>query len=391
MRGGSPPLLLHMKYKKSDRLFVIVITCITLALFLIPTGFERKTKEGTSATKWEKARILSVDNSDIKTVGVVPVGSQKINLRLLSGPKKGDTLTCESVLLGQMSSDKIFRQGEKALVVLKVNETEGGYTITSARASEHYRTDIIALLFLLFTAFLIIFAGWTGAKAMLSFLFTGLAIWKILIPLFLKGVNPLIASFAITTLATTVIILLISGFTKKGTTALLGAVGGVAVTALLSIIFGYFFRIPGTVKDFAESLLYVGFEHLHLSDIFISGIFICSAGAVMDVAMDIAASQEELMEQNPNMSRKELIRSGFNIGKSVIGTMTTTLLFAYSGNFSFVLMMFMSRGNPMETIINTNFVSAEILQTLVGSFGLVLVAPLTALIGGYVYCKREKE
>ena len=65
--------------------------------------------------------------------------------------------------------------------------------------------------------------------------------------------------------------------------------------------------------------------------------------------------------------------------------MTTTLLFAYSGSFTFVLMVFMAQGMPMEYIFNISYVSAEILLTLVGSFGLVLVAPVTAVLGGLMY------
>jgi uncharacterized membrane protein len=111
----------------------------------------------------------------------------------------------------------------------------------------------------------------------------------------------------------------------------------------------------------------------------------------MDVAMDIAASQNELIEQKPDMSMSQLIKSGFHIAYPVLGTMTTTLLFAYSGSFAFTLMVFMSKGTPAIGIFNINFVAAEILQTMVGSFGLVLVAPATAVIGGYIYTKKQKQ
>jgi uncharacterized membrane protein len=188
---------------------------------------------------------------------------------------------------------------------------------------------------------------------------------------------------------TAVIILLISGFTRKGFVALSGAVVGVGITTILAIVFGYFFRIPGTVQEFSETMLYIGFTKLKLSDIFLSTIFISAAGAVMDVAMDIAASQNELIEKRPDMRAKELIFSGFSIAYPVIGTMTTTLLFAYSGSFMFVFMMFLAKGTPMISIVNTNYIAAEILHTLVGSFGLVLVAPATAIIGGYIYTRTK--
>jgi uncharacterized membrane protein len=105
----------------------------------------------------------------------------------------------------------------------------------------------------------------------------------------------------------------------------------------------------------------------------------------MDIAMDISASMNEIHENHPGTPRGEIIRSGFNVGRAVVGTMTTTLLLAYSGGYTALLMVFMAQGTPMISIFNLTYVSAEILHTMVGSFGLVLVAPLTALIGGLLY------
>ena len=105
----------------------------------------------------------------------------------------------------------------------------------------------------------------------------------------------------------------------------------------------------------------------------------------MDIAMDIAASLEEIRHRHPDLPRRELILSGFRVGRSVTGTMTTTLLLAYSGGYSAMLMVFMAQGTPMINILNLTYVSAEILHTLVGSFGLVLVAPLTAVLGGWLF------
>jgi len=111
----------------------------------------------------------------------------------------------------------------------------------------------------------------------------------------------------------------------------------------------------------------------------------------MDIAMDIAASLEEIRRRHPELPRRELVLSGFRVGRSVTGTMTTTLLLAYSGGYSAMLMVFMAQGTPVMNILNLTYVSAEILHTLVGSFGLVLVAPLTALLGGWIFAPgREK-
>jgi uncharacterized membrane protein len=112
----------------------------------------------------------------------------------------------------------------------------------------------------------------------------------------------------------------------------------------------------------------------------------------MDLAMDIAASMDEIRKKSPQITLLAHIGSGMAVGRSVIGTMTTTLLLAYSGSYVMMLMLFMSQGVPTENILNLNFVAAEILNIMVGSFGLVTVAPFTALAGGVVFhvARRSK-
>jgi uncharacterized membrane protein len=142
------------------------------------------------------------------------------------------------------------------------------------------------------------------------------------------------------------------------------------------------------VRPFAETLLYSGFYHLNLSRIFIAGIFLAAGGAVMDLAMDISASMREVLMKQPDISFWAHVSSGMRVGRAVIGTMTTTLLLAYSGGYTFMLMLFVAQGVPLTNVFNLNYVAAEVLNTLVGSFGLVTVAPFTALCGGFIYRRR---
>ncbi|MFI3289292.1 MAG: YibE/F family protein [Rikenellaceae bacterium] len=369
-----------MKQKK-ELYFVIVVIVAIIALIFSPTGYENP--DLTKDTLYEKAVITAVDNSDMEAISVVYMGTQNLEMVFKSGKFKGDTVKARNVLLGNKQRDKVFEVGDKVLSIAKVDSTHT--KILDARAEEFYRQDIELLLIIAFIAFLVLFAGKTGAKAALSFVFTALAFWKLLIPALLNGYSPLFISVGIVFMTTCVIILLVGGISRKGFVALSGAMAGVVVTAILALAFGYYFKIPGSVQSYAESLMYMGYVKLNFSEMFISCIFISSAGAVMDVAMDIAAAQDELVANAPHLSRRDLIRSGLNVASPVVGSMTTTLLFAYSGSFMFAFMAFMAQGVPMESIINRAYISAEILHTMVGSFGLVLVAPITAIIGGYIY------
>ncbi len=369
-----------------DGIFVAVVLLATVGLLLMPTRFH---DENLPRTIQARARVLEVSNTDLQQFGIIKQGMQTTTIKILSGRFRGRTATAYNQLIGRMDLDKLFRPGDLALVGLDLNRDKSG--ITRANLIDHYRIHLEILLFALFCLLLIGFAGWTGVKALVSFVFTGILIWKVFLPVFLLGWNPILVSLGIVTLLTAVIIFLVGGLEKKGLVAFLGAFSGIVFTCVLSLLFGAGFKIHGAVKPFSETLLYSGYPHLSLTRIFLAGIFIASAGAVMDIAMDISASMKEVYDKHPAIPLKDLIRSGFNVGRAVIGTMTTTLLLAYSGGYTTMLMVFLAQGTPLVAIFNLTYVSAEILHTLVGSFGLVLVAPLTAVIGGVIYFKTGTE
>ncbi len=375
-----------LKHKPRELLFVGVSLIFLIILLLLPTGFEELIDTNAERVR---ARVVSTDNSEVQQLGIVKVGTQIVTVELLSGRFKGTHTAGVNELIGSMELDTLFAPGDTALVTLDL--AMDGHKIIATNVIDHYRLNIEVILFLLFFLFLLLYAGWTGLKAFLSFIITAAAIWKLLLPGFLKGYDPIILSLGIVTLLTAFIIFLIGGISKKGWIAFLGAVSGILVTGLLSIVFGRLFHIHGAVKPFSETLLYSGFPHLDLSKIFLSGIFLASSGAVMDIAMDISASMNEVKQNHPEIGTGKLIFSGLSVGRAVVGTMTTTLLLAYSGGFTAMLMVFIAQGTPLVNVLNITYVSAEILHTLVGSFGLVLVAPLTAVVGGILYNQAERK
>jgi uncharacterized membrane protein len=110
----------------------------------------------------------------------------------------------------------------------------------------------------------------------------------------------------------------------------------------------------------------------------------------MDIAMDMSTTIKELKEKRPDMEMKDLIKSGFNVGSDVIGTMTTTLLLAYAGGYLTLMMAFMTRTTTLRRIFNLRIIVSEILRTIVGSIGLVIVAPITTIFAAWLYSREFK-
>lgn len=141
----------------------------------------------------------------------------------------------------------------------------------------------------------------------------------------------------------------------------------------------------------SESLLYAGYQDLNLTRIFMASIFIGASGAIMDLSVDITSAVYEVVEKRPDIGWKEAVKSGMNVGRAAMGTMTTTLLLAYSGGYIALLMVFMAQGTPLINILNYKHVAAEMIHTVIGSFGLVTVAPFTALCAGVFLTHKKRQ
>jgi uncharacterized membrane protein len=360
-------------------LLTAVFLVLSLLLYFVPSGYEERTDDRAVRCRGE---IVEVDDAEVQRHGMVRTGSQDLVIRLLDGPFAGRKVRADNKLMGRMDLDKLFQVGDAALVVLTLDQSGG---IVYANAQDHYRLRLELLLLGLFALLLLVFGGWTGARALLSFVFAGLMIWKVVVPGLLKGYDPVLLSLAVVGVLTGAVIFLVGGLTRKGLAAFLGAFLGILTSCGLAVYFTDAFHLHGAVLPFAETLLYSGFGHLDLAKLYSAAVFFAASGAVMDLAMDVAASMQEVREKNPDLSRTEMLKSGMTVGRAVVGTMTTTLLFAYSGGYITLLMAFMAQGVPLANMFNLIYVAAEVLKTLIGSFGLVTVAPFTAVVGALIF------
>ena len=331
-----------------------------------------------------RATVLETNESAIISAGLIQTGEQTCTLRIEEGSFKGQITQGTNLLSGSLSQDKIFAPGDSAFVVVSYQ----GDAITSVTMIDHYRITWEGVLAAFFALLLILFAGPGGVRAMLSFVITVLSIWKVMIPTCLKGGNPILVALLIVALLTVVIIVFVYGYDRRSLVAALGSMLGTVTACGLGMLFTNLLKIDGAVMSDSETLLYAGYQNLDLTHIFMASIFIGAAGAMMDLAVDITSGVSEVIRKKPGIRPWEAVGSGMRIGQAAMGTMTTTLLLAYSGGCMAQLMVFMAQGTPILNILNYKYVASEILQTLVGSFALVTVAPFTAVTAGLLLSKH---
>lgn len=198
------------------------------------------------------------------------------------------------------------------------------------------------------------------------------------------------ASFVTVIVLTVLIDVLVAGFSRRCLTAILGSVAGTVVTCLSAWGLTILLKLDGGDLPYVVPLLSQSAMQVDTRSLYIGMMFFANSGALMDLSMDISVSMEEVHRHKPDISRRALMKSGLLVGRSVLGTMTTTLMLAYSGNYLSMLMYFAGQGTPLMDIINLKYVASQLLNTLVGSFGLTAATPLTALIATGMYLQKPK-
>jgi uncharacterized membrane protein len=274
---------------RRDIVFIAVTGLLTVLILLVPTGFEGSAAPSISMRA--KVRIADVNNEKLKIIGPVRQGEQQLEVEILSGPYKGQVHSSSNNLMGKMEVDKVFVKGDIALAVLNLGE-DG--SVAYAQVIDHYRTGKTIFLAAVFIVMMFVIMGWMGLKIVISFIFSATALIRVLYPMILRGWDPIFGSLIIITVITALIMFLVGGLSRRALAVFLGAVGGVVFTSILAFLFTIWFKIHGAVRPFTETLLFSGFGHLNLAHLFISGVFIAASGAIMDLAMDVAAAMDEI-------------------------------------------------------------------------------------------------
>jgi uncharacterized membrane protein len=244
--------------------------------------------------------------------------------------------------------------------------------------ADYYREPVVYTLMFVFFSLIILFGRMHGLKALLSLALTGVAIIYFMIPGIKNGYNPILLAVLVSAFATGVTVFLIAGYTRKALAATIGTTMGVSIAGIIAIIAIKLAPLSGLANADAQILLAnIGDQKLDFQGLLAAGVIIASLGAAMDVTVSIASATQEVYEANPAQSKRELFAHAVTIGRDIMGTMTDTLLLAYTGaSLPLFLLLYNESG---LRLLNMEIIATELSSALIGSIGLVLAIPITAI------------
>lgn len=362
---------------------LVAIAIIIGIVFSIPIAYAQ---QNTIPEEYQlnifKAKILSVEeihySADSKT--------QIAQIEVLNRELKGTIAEVRNTLTGNPVYDIDLKDGR--LVTVHMEEWENGniYFYVLGYERSNYILQVIGI----FLVSLILIGGKKGLKAIVALGVTILLVIYLLIPLLLRGFNPIPISILVCALSSFITLTIIAGWNKKSISAIIGTVAGLVVGGLVAYIYGIVARLTGFNSAEAQMLLYIPDRiELDYRGLLFSGILIGALGAAMDVSISISSALSELYDQDPKLSFKQIINHGMNIGRDIMGTMANTLVLAYAGGALSMIMIFVAFNKTLHEIVNLDSFATEILRAAAGSIGLLFAIPFTAVSFAVLSKKRK--
>ena len=329
-------------------------------------------------------QIEEIENQSKSKTGVI--ATEKILVKLTSGNESGQEIS----MIHQITNNPAFniqpKVGDKVIIATSEILGRKNYSIADF--------DRIPYTYYFIGAFilsLLMVDRKVGLKSLFVVAFAIFIVLQGMIPLVLKyNINIIIATLLTSSLIATVTQVVVSGCNEKTFGAILGTIGGVIIAGILAFIAIFTMHLTGLDSEESIMLKATFLAHIDFKDVLFAGIVLGALGAVMDVSISISSAQCEVKKVCPSMNFKDLFKSGINVGRDVMGTMSNTLILAYLGSsLPLVLLLSAQTNISLLHVINLNLIITEFARAITGSIGLICAIPLTALITAFLLTRKD--
>ncbi|ATW28222.1 YibE/F family protein [Candidatus Formimonas warabiya] len=383
-----------MKHAKNFKITLSVVICLLFFTFLyfFNTGdqAQRNLSGAVTDVKYEKAKVLKVLSESLNreaALGGLYRGTQDLEVKILTGKHQGEVHPVKNYLSNYYNV--LAKEGMSIIV----NIDSAGAEHTQVSVYNYDRAPILYGFTFLFLAGLWGIGGKKGLLSVLALILTFVCILFLFIPMLYRGYSPIWASVLVVLLSTCITLILLNGWTSKSISAILGTALGIVLAGSAAVAIGSLTHISGLNSPEAESLILIASKtNLHVPELLFSGILISSLGAIMDISISIASAVQEVHLSNPKLKSKELFLSGLNVGRDTMGTMSNTLILAFTGTSLNTLILIYSYNVSYYQLINMNLIGIEFFQGLSGSLGVILTVPIIAFIASrLIPAMKQKE
>jgi uncharacterized membrane protein len=325
-----------------------------------------------------KARITDVEKITLQN----GYAQQNITAEIVEGEAEGTTVHMEYIPTNQ--GGDVYAEGETVVITkASVADAEQYYIV------DHYRLPALGIVAVIFIAAILIFARKRGAFSLVGLCISIAVLGLFIVPRIVDGQNPLIVSSVGAIMIAVTSLYVAHGFSRRTSIALASTLLTIGVAILLSVIFVHIAQLTGLGSEEAYFVQSGVSGNINLQGLLLGGIIIGVLGILDDVTTAQTAAVEEIYKADPTVTRRELYKRSFSVGREHITSLVNTLVLAYAGASLPLFLLFTLHLQPWWVTLNSAFIAEEVIRTLVGSTALTLAVPITTALATYSYIKRK--
>ena len=379
-----------MKKKNAGLVLLILGVAFLIAIFTFNwNSINSYTKFNSDSLHYIKGRVISITSESIEqdsSDSSLYLGEQEIVVELLEGDMKGQQINIDNYL-SQVHNIRVSNNQRIIVCADTPENAEPYYTVFN-----YDRTFPLFMLIAFFALAVIVVGRKKGIRALLGVAFSLMTVVVFMAQAIFHGFNPVVIAMLTVLLSTGATLLLLNGLSRRTAVGAISTFAGVCVTGVIFCIAAWGLHLSGYNSDTAEELLLVrDATGLCVRPLLLAGVLISALGAVMDVAVSLAAALEELVQVNPELSKRELIRSGLNIGKDMIGTMSNTLILAFAGSALNTMISLLAFGYQFSQLFSSDYIAIELTQGLCATLGVVLTVPIATAVSASLFIRQSRK
>ena len=370
---------------------LIDILVIVLLIYLAPRFIDALTvwlqpSPSVTGGNTAAAQVVALLEEGVVNEMGVERPYQIVQVEGLDGRWAGETFSIDYGRTTLSAPGTSLTVGDRVMISIdqNVNGTWNAYFV------DFIRTRALLWLLVLFVLATILLSGWKGVRSMASMLLTFTVIVLYILPNILAGKNPVAVSTVGAFVILAVTLYVVYGWTLKTHAAVLGVLMALSITGVSAHYFIGLTRLTGFGSEEAMFLSQQMIASIDLRGLVLSGILIGALGVLDDLVIPQASAVFELHRANPALSFARLYQQSMRIGQDHVAATVNTLVLAYTGAALPLLLLVTQGGERFGTFINREFVTEEIVRTLVGSLGLIAAVPLTTCLACLIVLYHER-
>ncbi|MEN8253357.1 MAG: YibE/F family protein [Patescibacteria group bacterium] len=376
--------------KPTKKIFLFIIFILPFFLLNTKKIFAQEISEPIVHEEMLEGKVVNIKNFGKETVFDELVPFQDLQILISRGKKTGESITIKNIANIGASANLEFQEyevGDKIKIYSSSSEgQETSYSITGK-----VKRDGIILLTILFVVAVLAVGRIWGALSLLGMGISFAVIFKLIIPLIINGINPVFAALLGSLIIIPSTFYVSHGFNKKTHVGVISTIIALMFTGLLAIYFVDATHLTGFASEEAGFIQIERSGSIDIRGLLLAGIIIGTLGILDDVTVGQASVVQQLKKARPKSSLGELFKNGMKVGQDHISSMVNTLVLVYSGSALPLLLLFFGNEQSFIDILEYELIAEEIVRMLVGSIGLVLIAPLATLMAAWVFSRDDKS